>query len=74
MSNFYLADHAFSKGARRVRADPPPATAAGDCQVEEPTLPDFDSLVGKSLDKFDIGAFVPTTAASGSGPSQRWRK
>ena len=23
----------------------------------------FDSLVGKSLDKFDIGAFVPPTAA-----------
>ena len=23
----------------------------------------FDSLVGKSLDKFDIGAFVPATAA-----------
>ncbi len=38
MNNFYLASDAFSQGARRVRADPPPA-AAGHRQVADRSRP-----------------------------------
>jgi tetratricopeptide (TPR) repeat protein len=61
MSNFYLASDAFSK----VRDEFEPIhRQLQQVIVKSQTDPAyFDSLVGKSLDKFDIGAFVPTTAA-----------
>ena len=62
MSNFYLASDSFSKVARRVRADSPPA-AAGDRRAAARSRPTSTTLVGKSLDKFDIATFIPPTAA-----------
>ncbi len=61
MSNFYLASDAFSK----VRDEFEPIhRQLQQVIVKSQTDPAyFDSLVGKSLDKFDIGAFVPATAA-----------
>jgi tetratricopeptide (TPR) repeat protein len=61
MSNFYLASDAFSK----VRDEFEPVhRQLQQVIVKSQTDPAyFDSLVGKSLDKFDIGAFVPATAA-----------
>jgi tetratricopeptide (TPR) repeat protein len=61
MSNFYLASDAFSK----VRDEFEPIhRQLQQVIVKSQTDPAyFDSLVGKSLDKFDIGAFVPQTAA-----------
>jgi tetratricopeptide (TPR) repeat protein len=61
MSNFYLASDAFSK----VRDEFEPVhRQLQQVIVRAQTDPAyFDSLVGKSLDKFDISAFVPPTAA-----------
>jgi tetratricopeptide (TPR) repeat protein len=61
MGNFFLASDAFGK----VRDEFEPVhrqlqTTIVKAQAD-PTY--FDSLVGKSLDKFDIAAFVPPTAA-----------
>jgi tetratricopeptide (TPR) repeat protein len=60
MSNFYLASDTFSK----VRDEFEPVhRQLQQVLVRSQTDPAyFDSLVGKSLDKFDIGAFVPATA------------
>src|SRR5262249_26190970 len=61
MSNFYLASDAFS----RVRDEFEPVhRQLRQVIVKAQTDPEyFDTLVGKSLDKFDIGAFVPVSAA-----------
>jgi tetratricopeptide (TPR) repeat protein len=61
MSNFYLASDEFSK----VRDEFEPIhRQLQQVIVKSQTDPGyFDSLVGKSLDKFDIAAFVPATAA-----------
>ena len=61
MSNFYLASDEFSK----VRDEFEPIhRQLQQVIVKAQTDPAyFDSLVGKSLDKFDIGTFVPATAA-----------
>ena len=61
MSNFYLASDEFSK----VRDEFEPIhRQLQQVIVKSQTDPAyFDSLVGKSLDKFDIGMFVPPTAA-----------
>jgi tetratricopeptide (TPR) repeat protein len=60
MNNFYLASDTFSK----VRDEFEPVhRQLQQVLVRSQTDPAyFDSLVGKSLDKFDIGAFVPATA------------
>jgi tetratricopeptide (TPR) repeat protein len=61
MSNFYLASDTFSK----VRDEFEPIhRQLNQVIVRSQTDPTyFDNLIGKSLDKFDIGAFVPPTAA-----------
>jgi tetratricopeptide (TPR) repeat protein len=61
MSNFYLASDTFSK----VRDEFEPIhRQLNQVIVRSQTDPAyFDSLIGKSLDKFDIGTFVPPTAA-----------
>ena len=61
MSNFYLASDTFSK----VRDEFEPIhRQLNQVIVRSQTDPAyFDTLVGKSLDKFDIGAFVPPAAA-----------
>lgn len=61
MNNFYLASDEFSK----VRDEFEPIhRQLQQVIVKSQTDPAyFDSLVGKSLDKFDIGVFVPATAA-----------
>lgn len=61
MNNFYLASDEFSK----VRDEFEPVhRQLQQVIVKSQTDPAyFDSLVGKSLDKFDIGVFVPPTAA-----------
>ncbi|HVV51850.1 MAG TPA: tetratricopeptide repeat protein [Polyangia bacterium] len=61
MSNFYLASDEFSK----VRDEFEPIhRQLQQVIVKSQTDPAyFDSLVGKSLDKFDIGVFVPPAAA-----------
>ena len=61
MSNFYLASDTFSK----VRDEFEPIhRQLNQVIVRSQTDPAyFDTLIGKSLDKFDIGAFVPPTAA-----------
>ncbi|HXU01998.1 MAG TPA: tetratricopeptide repeat protein [Polyangia bacterium] len=61
MSNFYLASDTFSK----VRDEFEPIhRQLNQVIVRSQTDPQyFDNLIGKSLDKFDIGAFVPPTAA-----------
>jgi tetratricopeptide (TPR) repeat protein/archaellum component FlaC len=61
MSNFYLASDTFSK----VRDEFEPIhRQLNQVIVKSQTDPAyFDSLIGKSLDKFDIGAFVPAAAA-----------
>ena len=61
MSNFYLASDTFSK----VRDEFEPIhRQLNQVIVRSQTDPAyFDNLIGKSLDKFDIGAFVPPTAA-----------
>jgi tetratricopeptide (TPR) repeat protein len=61
MSNFYLASDTFSK----VRDEFEPIhRQLNQVIVKSQTDPAyFDQLIGKSLDKFDIGAFVPPTAA-----------
>ncbi len=61
MNNFYLASDEFS----RVRDEFEPVhRQLQQVIVKSQTDPAyFDSLVGKSLDKFDIGVFVPPTAA-----------
>jgi tetratricopeptide (TPR) repeat protein len=61
MSNFYLASDEFGK----VRDEFEPIhRQLQQVIVKAQTDPTyFDGLVGKSLDKFDIGAFVPVTAA-----------
>ena len=61
MSNFYLASDTFSK----VRDEFEPIhRQLKQVIVRSQTDPAyFDSLIGKSLDKFDIGAFVPPAAA-----------
>jgi tetratricopeptide (TPR) repeat protein len=61
MSNFYLASDTFSK----VRDEFEPIhRQLNQVIVRSQTDPAyFDTLIGKSLDKFDIAAFVPPTAA-----------
>jgi tetratricopeptide (TPR) repeat protein len=61
MNNFYLASDEFSK----VRDEFEPIhRQLQQVIVKSQTDPAyFDSLVGKSLDKFDIGVFIPPTAA-----------
>jgi tetratricopeptide (TPR) repeat protein len=61
MSNFYLASDTFSK----VRDEFEPIhRQLNQVIVRSQTDPTyFDTLIGKSLDKFDIGAFVPPSAA-----------
>jgi len=61
MSNFYLASDTFSK----VRDEFEPIhRQLNQVIVKSQTDPAyFDTLIGKSLDKFDISAFVPSTAA-----------
>jgi tetratricopeptide (TPR) repeat protein len=61
LNNFYLASDAFSK----VRDEFEPVhRQLQQVIVRSQTDPGyFDSLVGKSLDKFDISAYVPATAA-----------
>ena len=61
MNNFYLASDEFSK----VRDEFEPIhRQLQQVIVRSQTDPAyFDSLVGKSLDKFDISVFVPPTAA-----------
>jgi len=61
MSNFYLASDTFSK----VRDEFEPIhRQLNQVIVRSQTDPAyFDQLIGKSLDKFDISAFVPPTAA-----------
>jgi len=61
MNNFYLASDEFSK----VRDEFEPIhRQLQQVIVKSQTDPAyFDALVGKSLDKFDIGVFVPPTAA-----------
>jgi tetratricopeptide (TPR) repeat protein len=61
MSNFYLASDTFSK----VRDEFEPIhRQLNQVIVKSQTDPAyFDTLIGKSLDKFDISAFVPPTAA-----------
>jgi len=61
MSNFYLASDAFA----RVRDEFEPVhRQLQQVIVRSQTDPTyFDSLVGKSLDKFDLSAYVPATAA-----------
>jgi tetratricopeptide (TPR) repeat protein len=61
MNNFYLASDEFSK----VRDEFEPIhRQLQQVIVKSQTDPAyFDSLVGKSLDKFDISVFVPPTAA-----------
>jgi tetratricopeptide (TPR) repeat protein len=61
MNNFYLASDEFSK----VRDEFEPIhRQLQQVIVRSQTDPAyFDSLVGRSLDKFDIGVFVPPTAA-----------
>ena len=61
MNNFYLASDEFSK----VRDEFEPVhRQLQQVIVKSQTDPAyFDSLVGTSLDKFDIGVFVPATAA-----------
>ena len=60
MSNFYLASDTFSK----VRDEFDPIhRQLQQVIVRSQTDPAyFDQLIGKSLDKFDIGAFVPAAA------------
>jgi tetratricopeptide (TPR) repeat protein len=61
MGNFFLASDAFGK----VRDEFEPVHRQLQQTIvkaqADPTY--FDALVGKSLDKFDIAAFVPPTAA-----------
>jgi tetratricopeptide (TPR) repeat protein len=61
MNNFFLASDAFGK----VRDEFEPVHRQLQQVIvkaqADPTY--FDSLVGKSLDKFDIASFVPPTAA-----------
>jgi tetratricopeptide (TPR) repeat protein len=61
MSNFFLANDAFGK----VRDEFEPVHRQLQQVIvkaqADPTY--FDTLVGKSLDKFDIASFVPPTAA-----------
>jgi tetratricopeptide (TPR) repeat protein len=61
LNNFYLASDAFSK----VRDEFEPVhRQLQQVIVRSQTDPGyFDQLVGKSLDKFDISAFVPASAA-----------
>ncbi|HZL17684.1 MAG TPA: tetratricopeptide repeat protein [Polyangia bacterium] len=61
MSNFYLASDEFGK----VRDEFEPIhRQLQQVIVKAETDPTyFDGLVGKSLDKFDIGTFVPASAA-----------
>jgi tetratricopeptide (TPR) repeat protein len=61
MSNFYLASDTFSK----VRDEFEPIhRQLQEVIVKSQTDPSyFDSLVGKSLDKFDLTTFVPESAA-----------
>jgi tetratricopeptide (TPR) repeat protein len=61
MSNFYLASDEFSK----VRDEFEPIHRQLQQVIVKSQVDPayFDSLVGKSLDKFDIGVFVPPTAA-----------
>jgi len=61
MSNSYLASDTFSK----VRDEFEPIhRQLNQVIVKSQTDPAyFDTLIGKSLDKFDISAFVPSTAA-----------
>jgi len=61
MSNFYLASDTFSK----VRDEFEPIhRQLNQVIVRSQTDPGyFDTLIGKSLDKFDISAFVPPAAA-----------
>src|SRR5262245_34904779 len=61
MINFYLASDTFSK----VRDEFEPIhRQLNQVIVRSQTDPTyFDTLIGKSLDKFDIGAFVPPSAA-----------
>ena len=61
MSNFYLASDTFSK----VRDEFDPIhRQLQQVIVRSQTEPAyFDQLIGKSLDKFDIAAFVPPAAA-----------
>ena len=61
MSNFYLASDTFSK----VRDEFEPIhRQLNQVIVRSQTDPAyFDQLIGRSLDKFDIAAFVPPTAA-----------
>jgi tetratricopeptide (TPR) repeat protein len=61
MSNFYLASDTFSK----VRDEFEPIhRQLNQVIVRSQTDPAyFDTLIGKSLDKFDISAFVPPAAA-----------
>src|SRR5215471_19250542 len=61
MSNFWLASDTFSK----VRDEFEPVhRQLNQVIVKSQTDPAyFDTLIGKSLDKFDISAFVPATAA-----------
>src|SRR6186713_578825 len=61
MSNFYLASDPFSKVRDQFE---PIHRQPNQVIVRSQTDPAyFDTLIGKSLDKFDIGAFVPAAAA-----------
>jgi tetratricopeptide (TPR) repeat protein len=61
LSNFYLASDAFSRTRDEFEPVHRQLQAVIVRSQTDPTF--FDSLVGKSLDKFDISVFIPPAAA-----------
>jgi len=60
MENFYLASDAFSKA--RDEFEPIHRQLQNEIIRSQQDPAYFDNLVGKNLDKFDIGVFIPPTA------------
>jgi TolA-binding protein len=60
MENFYLASDAFSKS--RDEFEPIHRQLQNEIVRAQQDPAYFDNLVGKNLDKFDIGTFIPASA------------
>ncbi|MEP6654086.1 MAG: tetratricopeptide repeat protein [Myxococcales bacterium] len=60
MENFYLASDAFSKS--RDEFEPIHRQLQSEIVRAQQDPAYFDNLVGKNLDKFDIGTFIPASA------------
>jgi len=60
MENFWLASDAFSKS--RDEFEPIHRQLQSDLVRAQQDPAFFDNLVGKNLDKFDIGTFIPASA------------